>query len=76
MLRGLKKYIKECKKVSLRDIALHFDTDPGAIEQMLNVWIGKGIIRRVQKEKQNTCHGCARAYCDEASMILYEWLHK
>jgi len=73
MLRDIKKYIQEHKRVSLRDIALHFDVDPGAIEKMVAVWVKKGIIKRIEKEPPNSCHGCTKTACDESSLILFEW---
>lgn len=67
----LKAYLRARKSTPLQDVALHFQTDVGAIRPLLAIWISKGKVRQVQGAKL-PCKGCCQ--CDPATIEVYEWL--
>ncbi len=70
ILSDIKKYIQQRGQVSLEDIALHFDTEPDAIREMLKIWIRKGKI--IQQKTAASC-GSSCNQCDSASTEIYTW---
>ncbi|MEE9320724.1 MAG: FeoC-like transcriptional regulator [Granulosicoccus sp.] len=67
MLLDIKQYLIERQHASLRDIALHFDTNPDAMRGMLEIWINKGKIRKCDAAACGGCSsGCEVAKQDEA----------
>ncbi|WP_028583640.1 FeoC-like transcriptional regulator [Desulfogranum mediterraneum] len=67
----LKQYLKKRRVVALRDLAVHFDTEPSAVEPMVERWVQKG---KVKKHAGNL--GCTKGCCacDPATIVSYEWL--
>lgn len=67
----VKKYLKDHKLATLQDIATHFRTDPGAVAPLLDIWVGKGKLKR-----HNGNLGCRKGccQCDPAAVISYEWV--
>ncbi len=70
ILIELKHYLSEKKRVSLNELAYHFDTTPEAIRGMLEHWIRKGKIRRAEGAcGKSGCH----CHLDPATLEIYEW---
>jgi putative ferrous iron transport protein C len=70
ILTELKSYLKLNKKAVVKDMAYHFDTTPDAIKGMLEHWIRKGKVRRVEGSLCNK--GCCKA--DPTHLEIYEWV--
>lgn len=71
ILSELKEYLIEHKVVSMHDLTLHFDTDAETLREMLEIWIRKGKVRKVQ-EAETKCQKCAQ--CSLIANEFYEWL--
>jgi hypothetical protein len=70
ILTELRTYLKLNKRMPLIDIANHFDVTPDAIKGMLELWIRKAKVRRIEG---TTCSkGCCKA--DPAHLTIYEWI--
>ncbi|WP_192456654.1 FeoC-like transcriptional regulator [Musicola keenii] len=71
-LMELRDFVRERKKVSLRDISVAFHAEPGVIEGMLDVWVQKGKIRCHREKIGSQCGSCCS--CDKSLGQFYEWL--
>jgi predicted ArsR family transcriptional regulator len=72
VLSDIKHYLQERRQASLRDLANHFDTEPGAMRGMLEPWIHKGRV--VRCGQAGSCgRGCGGCHCDQAAAELYQW---
>ncbi|MGD2073938.1 MAG: FeoC-like transcriptional regulator [Gammaproteobacteria bacterium] len=70
ILSEIREYLQRRGQATLNDIALHFDAEPAALQGMLEVWIGKGKVRR--NRITSACgSGCSR--CDPFSTEIYVW---
>jgi len=71
LLTELKTYLQNNKRVTLTDLAYHFDTPPEAISGMLDHWRRKGKVRLITAGTfcQQGCCQCASANVD-----IYEWI--
>ena len=69
ILSKLKSYLVERKRVPIGDLANHFDADPSAVRGMLEHFVRKGQVQRVDAE--GACTGCQK--CDPALQEIYEW---
>ncbi len=70
ILSQLRDYLAERCRLSLQDMANHFDADPEALRGMLAILERKG---QVQKLAAGTaCGGCCK--CNDAAPELYEWV--
>ena len=70
ILQEVKAYIRERRQVSLRDISLHFDTDPDTLKGMLDFLERKGRIRALRNDA--ACAGAC--HCDiKDEQVLYCW---
>ena len=71
MLSEIKRYLIKHKRVTLGDLAIHFDTDPEAMKGMLGQWIRKGKVLKsdVQSDCGKSCGRC----CEGAALEIYEW---
>ena len=69
ILSEVKQYIRQRQRVSLTDIANHFDVEADALRGMLDFWINKGKIQQsVSPSCQSSCH------CDfKQTVEYYEW---
>ena len=72
MLSDICTFVRERQRVSLYELALHFDTDEGLLEGMMQHWLRKGRIKQlITPPCQTACGGCdagARAG------VLYCWV--
>ena len=71
-LSDLKAFMVERKRASVAEISLHFDSPPSAIQPMIEQWMAKGRMRKL-----NMQGGCGKAgsgcSCKEAPVDIYEW---
>ncbi len=72
MLSEIKKYLMNHKRVTLGDLALHFDTDAGTMRDMLGQWIRKG--KAVKSDLRASCNATCARCCDQSAMEIYEWI--
>jgi hypothetical protein len=56
--------------MTLRELSIHFDMAPDALEAMLDILVRKEQVRRVDAACGAGCKGCTCA--DRAEMIFYE----
>lgn len=71
ILSDIKRYLSERGQSTLTDMALHFHSSPDAVRGMLEVWAGKGKVRR---HLANPSCGSSCSKCDPASVEIYEWI--
>lgn len=71
ILSEIKKYLMQHKRVTLGDLACHFDAEPEAMKGMLGQWIRKGRVLKFDEQAgcSKTCGKC----CDGKLMKIYEW---
>lgn len=69
----VRAYLSERGRAPLDDIAIHFGSSPDAVRQVLQLWIGKGKVRRIEGQgecgKRGPSCGCSRPPAD-----IYEWV--
>ena len=68
----IKKYLIKRQIVTLKDIAVHFRMETGAIEPILEMWERKGKLKKY-KGNIGCQKGCYK--CDPAILVTYEWMH-
>jgi putative ferrous iron transport protein C len=73
ILSDLRNYIQAQRRVTLLDLANHFNVDAEALRGMLSKWISKGNLRKLPP---GTSCGSSCCKCDPASIELYEWVDK
>lgn len=66
MLTAVRDAVEARPAVSLADVASRVGAHPGAVRGMLDVWVRKGVIRRVP----TPCGGCTD--CDPATIEMYQ----
>jgi putative ferrous iron transport protein C len=71
MLTEIRHYLQRCRRATLADIARHLETDPAAVQGMLEHWLRKG---KVGKTRATSSCGSACTRCDQATVEIYEWL--
>lgn len=71
ILSELRDYLKEQHRLSLKEMANHFDTDADALRGMLAKWVRKGKVKRL--DASASC-GTSCCKCDPAMTELYEWV--
>ena len=71
ILSDIKRYLAARGQATLADMALHFQSSPDAVRGMLEVWAGKGKVRRHLAAA--SC-GSSCSKCDPASVEIYEWI--
>ena len=48
ILADIKHYLSSQHSATLNDLSIHFDTAPEALRDMLQLWVQKGKIRKIQ----------------------------
>ena len=71
ILSELRDYLKQQHRLSLLEMANHFDTDADALRGMLAKWISKGKVKRID---MGAAYGTSCCKCDPAMTELYEWV--
>ncbi len=71
ILSELRSYLIQRKRVTLYDLVLHFNMDADALRGMLDKWIKKGKLTRL-----NPNSGCGTTCykCDPTLTEIYEWI--
>ena len=69
ILADIKTYLRQRGQASLADLVLHFDSEPEALRGMLDLWVRKGRVRKVQLG--GSCGGCSE--CDPMAGETYQW---
>jgi len=68
-LRDIKAYLSTHQRVTLLDLAHHFDSEPHIVQPMLEHWQRKGKVRYTLLEP------CTKGCCNMAKGIaFYEWV--
>lgn len=71
-LSDLKRFMVERQRASLNEIAIHFDTPASAVRPMLDQWIAKGRLRKL-----DITGGCGKVgsgcTCKEKPSEVFEW---
>ncbi|CAK0760780.1 putative ferrous iron transport protein C [Azospirillaceae bacterium] len=82
-LFDVKGYLSERGKAPLTDIALRFDTSVDAARALVDVWIAKNRVRRVDIDatEHMDCgaKACAKASCcsgNPQNLEVYEWIER
>ncbi|MBI4776545.1 MAG: FeoC-like transcriptional regulator [Deltaproteobacteria bacterium] len=71
ILAEIRRYLMERKRATLGDLALHFDTEPDAMRGMLEQWIRKGKVLRL--DIQGSCGKACSTCCCDSAVEIYEW---
>ena len=71
MVREIRNFIKERKRVSLQDLSIHFKMDKSALDPILEQLKQRGYITT---EHDQECTGCAKscAFAGEP-MVIIQW---
>ena len=70
ILTELKAYLISKGKAPLIDMAHHFDVAPDAVKGMLEHWIRKGKVRRLEGSACDK--GCCQT--EPVNLEIYEWV--
>lgn len=73
ILSDVRSYLKEQKRVALKDIETRFNIDADALRGMLAKWISKGYVKKLPSGT-SCSSGCCK--CDPALTELYEWIDR
>ncbi len=71
MMSDLKAYMAAYRRVPMTDLVNHLHADPDAIRGMLDIYVRKGRVRRLESELGD-CGGCTK--CDAFQLEIYEWV--
>jgi hypothetical protein len=70
ILSEIKDYFKERSAASLSDLSIRFNVEPEAMRGMLDQWIKKGRVRKV--DHACSCSNCC-SNCKSDHLEIYEW---
>ena len=70
ILSELKTYLQQRGQATLADVVNHFDVDENVARDMLQVWIRKGKVHKLQAAA--SC-GSSCSQCDAATTEIYVW---
>jgi transposase-like protein len=71
ILQDIKRYLQQRGQATLGDIARHFDSEPSAVQGMLDRWVRKGRVRR--RLATSSC-GSSCSKCDPTNIEIYQWV--
>jgi putative ferrous iron transport protein C len=71
ILSELRNFIKQQRRVALKDLSAHFDVDVEALRGMMQKWVSKGYVKKLPAGT-SCASGCCQ--CDPALIELYEWV--
>lgn len=69
MLTKIRDYIRQHERVTLDDIALHFNITPELAAQQISHWEVRGMVEQIQSG--HSCSGCGG--CRTNQRIIYAW---
>ncbi len=72
ILADVRTYLSGRGRAPLTDLANRFETQPDAMRAMLDVWVRKGRVRRIDAGT-TSCSGCCA--CGSAPEV-YEWVKR
>jgi uncharacterized protein (DUF779 family) len=72
MLLQIKEFLKDRSMASLGEIASHCDADPDAVQEVLQVWIQKGAVQKINSEGH--CKGCSSLCRPTSDFEIYAWV--
>lgn len=70
ILAELRNYIERHGQATLGDLANHFDSEPSAIQGMLQRWIDKG---QIEEQRLTASCGDSCRQCNVSESLLYVW---
>ena len=70
ILTELRAYLIPPRRVAIADLASRFAIQPSALRGMLETFVRKGRVRRVEGGAGD-CSGCAK--CEAYALEIYEW---
>lgn len=71
----VKAYLKERRRASLGEIAIHFDTTADAAKALVEIWLAKARVRKVEAEAGACATTCVKGCCDPGQAAeVYEWV--
>jgi hypothetical protein len=70
MLLQIRDFIQRAGVVSIQQLAREFRIDEQALQPMLDIWLGRGVIRQCQ-EKNNCKSSCFR--CPSKAPVFYQF---
>jgi putative ferrous iron transport protein C len=72
ILADLKTYLIQCRRADLTDLSARFDIDCDALRGMLEAWVARGRVRRLESSGTKTCKTCCG--CELTGPEIYEWV--
>jgi hypothetical protein len=79
ILTEIKQYLIARQAATLSDMAIHFDTTPEAMRDMLQIWVQKGTVKITSTHGENGCgRGCGRdcGTCADTATEVCRWRQK
>lgn len=73
ILSDIKEYFSKHPAASLSDLSVRFNVEPEAMRGMLDHWIRKGKLRRL--DQSSSCSNCC-SECKSDHLEIYEWTRK
>ncbi len=71
MLSQAKQLLRDRGRLSLRELSVHFQMTPDALQPMMALLLAKGQVREVRAAGcGDSCGGCSCA--SQADLIIYE----
>jgi putative ferrous iron transport protein C len=74
ILADVKNFIQERQIVSMMDLIVHFNSDPETLREMLEFWIRKGTIEKVQTCDTSACNKCQHCNVQLQATEFYKWI--
>ena len=71
ILSELKQYLAQRRRAPLSDLAARFDVEPDALRGMLQTFVSKGRVRRLDA---GGCGPCGGGCCSAPLPEIYEWV--
>lgn len=71
ILSTIRHYLEIHHVATLNDLAIHSDSAPEVVRDMLQLWVRKGKIRRIQT-RSGCDKGCGSCTC--AAVEAYQWV--
>ncbi|AOV16305.1 hypothetical protein BJI67_03760 [Acidihalobacter aeolianus] len=75
--RAIKAYLEARGSAPMQDLMRRFDSDESALEGVLDFWILRGHVRRVELTAggcKGGCTGGCHADGMQAESVVYEWV--
>jgi hypothetical protein len=73
ILSEIKDYFSKHRSASLSDLSIRFNIAPDAMRGMLDQWIKKGRVRKL--DHACSCSNCC-INCKSEQLEIYEWINE